>query len=35
MYRYYSSKALSPALQKQIEGVEALKETPWIMVIFE
>ena len=35
MYRYYSSKALTPALQKQIKGVEALKENEWVMVIFE
>ena len=37
MYRYCSSALIKehPALQKQIEGVEALKENPWIMVIFE
>ena len=35
MYRYYFSKALSPALQKQIKGVESLKETPWICVMLE
>jgi len=35
MYRYYSSKALTPALQKQIKGVEPLKENEWMMVIFE
>ena len=37
MYRYHSSTLIKehPALQKQIEGVEALKENPWVMVIFE
>ena len=37
MYRYCSSALIKehPALQKQIEDVEALKENPWIMVIFE
>ena len=37
MYRYHSSTFIKehPALQKQIEGVEALKENPWVMVIFE
>ena len=37
MYRYHSSTFIKehPALQKQIEGVESLKETPWVMVIFE
>lgn len=37
MYRYYSSKLLKehPALQKQIEGVEALEENQWMLVIFE
>ena len=37
MYRYCSSALIKehPALQKQIEGVEALKENPWVMVIFE
>lgn len=37
MYSYHSSTFIKehPALQKQIEGVESLKETPWVMVIFE
>ena len=35
MYRYYSSKALTPAFQKQIKGAEPLKENEWVMVIFE
>ena len=35
MYRYYFSKALSPALQKQIKGVESLKEDEWICVMLE
>jgi hypothetical protein len=37
MYRYYSSALIKehPALQKQIDAVESLKETPWICVMLE
>ena len=37
MYRYYYSTLIKehPALQKQIDAVESLKENPWICVMLE